>query len=404
MLRFLTAGESHGKGVVVIIEGMPANVPISIPEIQKEMQKRKKGAGSGGRQLIEDDAIEILSGIRFGKTLGSPIAVYVQNKDFKNWGQKMSVEPQDETFVEGIKVVKPRPGHADLAGVLKYGFDDVRNVLERASARETTARVAAGAVFKQFLRHFGMDFASHTIQIGSIKLHKKSDFNVILSAAKDPESTSYTFEDVKQSYDSDPEIRCIDKATSDQMKAAIQKARMEMNTLGGVVEAWAVGVPVGLGSYAHFERKIDSQIAQAIMSIPSVKAVELGEGVAAAASEGTEIHDEIYFSKDLGYYRKTNRAGGVEGGVTNGMPIIVRAFHKPISTLYKPLKTVNIKTRQPVQATVERSDICIVPRAGVISECMLAYVITQNFLEKFGGDNFFDIKNSYEDYIKRLRK
>lgn len=387
MLRFLTAGESHGKGVVVIIEGMPANVSISIPKLQDEMQKRKKGAGSGGRQLIEDDAIEILSGVRFGKTLGSPITIYVQNKDFKNWGQKMSAEPQDETFIEGIKVVKPRPGHADLAGALKYGFDDVRNVLERASARETTARVATGGVFKQFLEEFGIEFASHTLQIGSIRV-----------------TGEYTFEDVKRVYETDPEIRSVNKEKSDQMKAAIQKARMEMNTLGGIVEAWAVGVPIGLGSYVHFDRKIDSQIAQAIMSIPSVKAVEIGEGVLGAASEGSEIHDEIYYSDKEGYFRTTNRAGGIEGGVTNGMPIVIRAFHKPISTLYRPLKTINIKTKQPDQATVERSDICVVPRAGVISECMLAYVITQNMLEKFGTDNLMDIKSNYESYKKRLIK
>ena len=401
MLRFLTAGESHGKGVVVIVEGMPANVPISIPQLQLEMQKRKKGAGSGGRQIIEDDAIEILSGIRFGKTLGSPIALLVQNKDFKNWGQKMSTEPQDESFIEGLKVVKPRPGHADLAGVLKYGFDDVRNVLERASARETTARVAAGAIFKQFLSQFGIDFASHTIQIGPIKLSKKSDFNVVLSEANEDK---YTFTDVKASYDADPETRCIDETTSFQMKAAIEKARKEMNTLGGIVEVWAVGVPTGLGSYVHFNRKIDSQIAQAIMSIPSVKAVEIGEGVASATSQGSEVHDEIYFSEKNGYFRTTNRAGGIEGGVTNGMPVIVRAFHKPISTLYKPLKTVNIKTKLPDLATVERSDICVVPRAGVISECMLAYVIAQNFLEKFGNDNFNDIKQNYKLFQKRVIK
>ncbi len=402
MIRFLTAGESHGKGVVVIIEGMPANVPISLPMLQNEMQKRKKGAGSGGRQLLEDDAVEVLSGIRFGKTLGSPITIYVENKDFKNWGQKMSVVPQDEVFIDGIKVIKPRPGHADLAGVLKYGFDDVRNVLERASARETTARVAAGAIFKQFLANFNIDFASHTIQIGNIRLSKQSDFTFPSS----PQNNLYTFEDIKNVYHNDPEIRCVDTNTSAQMKTLIQKARMDMNTLGGIVEAWAVGVPVGLGSYVHFDQKIDSQIAQAIMSIPSVKAVEIGQGVLGAASEGSEVHDEIYYkNKDetsSGFYRQTNRAGGVEGGITNGMPIVVRAYHKPISTLYRPLKTVNIKTKKPDQATVERSDICVVPRAGVISECMLAYVIVQNFVKKFGTDNLDDIKNNYNSYKERL--
>lgn len=388
MLKFLTAGESHGKGVVVIIEGMPANVPISIPQIQEEMKKRKKGAGSGGRQLIEDDAVEVLSGIRFGKTLGSPIAILIENKDFKNWGQKMSAEPQDQIFIDGIKVLKPRPGHADLAGVQKYGFDDVRNVLERASARETTSRVAAGAIFKQFLEQFEIDFASHTTQIG----------NVILNEEKE-----YTFTDVKNSYKNDPEIRCIDPETSQKMKDLIQKTRSEMNTLGGVIEIWAINVPVGLGSYVHYDRKIDGQFAQALMSIPSVKAVELGDGVAAAGQFGTNVQDEIFYNPD-GYYRTTNRAGGIEGGVTNGMLITARVYHKPISTIYKPLATVNIKTKEPEKATVERSDICVVPRAGVISEAMMAYVIANNMLQKFGSDENQDIKDAYSIYKNRLHK
>ncbi len=385
MLRFLTAGESHGKGLTVIIEGMPANVPISKEYIKAEMQKRMKGSGAGGRMLIETDEAEVTSGVRFGKTIGSPITLWIANKDFKNWGEKMSDESQSEKVVQSARVTNPRPGHTDLAGVQKYGLDDVRNVLERASARETTARVAAGAIFKQLLQQFGIEIASHTVQIGSIKLEK----------------TDYTFEDVKKSYETSPEIRCIDPDTATQMHDLIQKTRMEMNTLGGIVEVWAVNVPVGLGSYVHYDRKIDGQIAQALMSIQSVKAVEIGNGVEAAGKPGSEVHDEIHYND--GYYRNTNRAGGVEGGVTNGMPLIVRVYHKPISTLYKPLQTVDIDTKEKREATVERSDICIVPRGAVVSEAMLAYVIAKNMLEKFGNDNLEDIKQAVLAYHERVK-
>ncbi len=390
MLRFLTAGESHGKGLTVIIEGMPAGVPLSADFIMSEMQKRKKGAGSGGRQKIEDDAVEITSGVRFGKTLGSPITIFIANKDFKNWGEKMSSEVQSSMVVDSAKVVRPRPGHADLAGIQKYGFDDVRNVLERASARETTARVAAGAIFKQLLLPFGIEFASHTVQIGAVKMDE-----VLMKKA-------CTFEQVQQAYTKNPETRCLDDKVAKKMTEAIKQAAIEQNTLGGVIEVWAQNVPVGLGSYVHFDRKIDGQIAQALMSIQSVKAVELGEGVKSAETPGADVHDEIYYDKDQGYYRKTNRAGGVEGGVTNGMPVVARVYLKPISTLYKPLKTVNIATHKADIATIERSDICVVPRAGVIVESMLAYVIAKNFLEKFGGDCLEDIEQSYKNYVKRV--
>lgn len=367
MLRFLTAGESHGKGLTVIIEGMPAGIPISVDVINRELEKRQKGAGSGGRMLIEKDEVEILSGIRFGKTIASPIAMIIWNKDHKNWGGKMSITEQSADVVSSARVTQPRPGHVDLPGVQKYGFDDVRNVLERASARETTARVAAGAIFKQLLLQKGIEIASHTVQIGDIKV-----------------SQDYSFEDIKNTYQRDPEIRCIDTEVSQRMKALIEKTRKEMNTLGGVVEVWANNVPAGLGSYVHWDRKIDGQIAQALMSVQSVKVVEIGSGVSAAQTFGSEVHDEIYYEKDGGYYRKTNRAGGIEGGVTNGMPVVVRVYHKPISTLYKPMNTVDIETKGQVKATVERSDICVVPRAGVVSEAMLAYVLANAYVERFG--------------------
>ncbi len=385
MLRFLTAGESHGKGLTVIIDGMPANVPISKEYIKAEMRKRMKGSGAGGRMLIETDEVEITSGVRFGKTIGSPITLWIANKDFNNWGEKMSDETQSEDVVKSARVTNPRPGHTDLAGVQKYGLDDVRNVLERASARETTARVAAGAIFKQLLQQFDIEIASHTLQIGSIKLTK----------------TDYSFDEVKKSFETSPEIRCIDIEIARQMDELIQKTRMEMNTLGGVVEIWAVNVPVGLGSYVHYDRKIDGQIAQALMSIQSVKAVEIGTGVDAAGKPGSDVHDEIHHNTG-GYYRNTNRAGGVEGGVTNGMPVIARVYHKPISTLYKPLQTIDIDTKEKREATIERSDICIVPRGAVVSEAMLAYVITNNLLEKFGNDNLEDIKRAVSAYKERL--
>lgn len=358
-MRFLTAGESHGKGLTVIIEGMPAGIPISVDFINHELEKRQKGAGSGGRMLIEKDEVEILSGVRFGKTIASPISMIIWNKDHKNWGEKMSHEDQSKEVKKSSKVTQPRPGHADLAGVQKHGFDDVRQVLERASARETAARVAAGAVFKQFLLTKDIKIASHTVQIGNIKLERKN----------------YSFKDVENSYKNDPEIRCIDAETSRKMQKLIQNTRKEMDTLGGVVEVWAEGVPAGLGSYVHWDRKIDGLASQALMSIPSVKAVEIGDGFSGASCNGSDFHDEIYYEEKKGYYRKTNRAGGVEGGVTNGMPIVARVYHKPISTLYKPMNTVDIESKEKVKATVERSDICVVARAGVVSEAMLAYVL-----------------------------
>jgi chorismate synthase len=388
MLRFLTAGESHGKGLTVIIDGMPANVPISADFIKAEMQKRMKGSGAGGRMLIETDSVDILSGVRFGKTIGSPITLYIENKDYKNWGDKMSSEEQSPEVVKSARVTNPRPGHTDLAGVQKYNLTDVRNVLERASARETTARVAAGAIFKQLLACFDIQIASHTIQIGGVRLEKKE----------------YSFEDVSKSYSVSPEIRCLDSDTAKKMDDAIMKARKEMNTLGGIVEIWAVNVPVGLGSYVQFDRKIDGQIGQALMSIQSVKAVEIGEGVAAAGLPGSDVHDEIHYSQEKNYHRFTNRAGGIEGGVTNGEPVVVRVYHKPISTLYKPLKSVDIDTKQPREATVERSDICIVPRGAVVSEAMLSYVLAQNLLEKFGNDSLEDMKAAYDAYQSRLKK
>lgn len=357
MLKFLTAGESHGPAEIAILEGMPAGLSITASEIQKDLDKRKGGAGRGGRGLIEKDEVKILSGIRHGKTLGSPIALLVENIDFQNWKSLMSVHPPSEQASHLRITTNPRPGHADLAGVLKYGFSDIRNVLERASARETIMRVAVGSVCRKLLLEFDIKITSRIIQIGKAKAGWEE---VILDATK------------------------------------------RKDTLGGVIEIIAHNVPPGLGSYVHWDRKLDGKISQALMSIPSVKAVEIGNGIACSEKFGSEVHDEILFDKK--FLRSSNRAGGIEGGVSNGEDIVAHVYHKPISTLGNPLKTVNLKTRKPVKALIERSDICVVPRAGVISETMLAFVLADELLNKFGSDNLNNIKSNFTNYLKRISR
>lgn len=392
MLRFLTAGESHGPAEVAIIEGIPAGLSLEHNDIQQELEKRRAGVGRGGRGKIEEDQVKILSGVRHGKTLGSPISILVYNQDFANWKEIMSIESINTLDVKLInssgcaasnskKLTNPRPGHADLPGSLKYGFDDIRNVLERASARETVMRVAVGAVCKKLLGEFGLIIASHTIQIGKIKL----------------KSIPVRFEQIENVYNSDPEIHCIDAETSRQMKEEILATTINKDTIGGVIEILAHNVPVGLGSYVHFDRKLDGRISQVLMSIPSVKAVEIGEGITNTQKYGSEVHDEIFFSTSTGeYYRKTNRAGGIEGGVSNGEDIVCRVYHKPLSTIGNALNSVDIKTKNAVKAVIERSDICVIPRAGVISESMLAYVLADAFLEKFGCDNITEMKSHFQ--------
>ena len=376
MLRFLTAGESHGPAVTAILEGLPAGLRLSSSYIQKDLDKRKAGMGRGGRGLIETDQVEILSGIRQGKTIGSPITMQIMNRDYTNW-EKEKV-PQ---------VSNPRPGHADLAGFLKYGFSDIRNVLERASARETVARVAVGAICRKLLSAFDINITSHSVAIGQERISRQD----------------YSFEEVSGVFRSDPDTRCIDKVAAKKMKEAILKAIKEKNTLGGIVEVLAENMPVGLGSYVHFDRKLDGRLAQALMSIPSVKAVEIGSGIASSGKSGSDVHDRLFLRKGK-ITRKTNNAGGLEGGVTNGEMLILRVFHKPLSTLGNPLKTVDLASKKESVALSERSDICVVPRAGVISEAMTAYVLSDAFLEKFGSDNLNDIKNSFTRYLKRIKK
>jgi len=384
MLRILTAGESHGPACVTIIEGMPAGVRVHTEDIDRDLERRHSDSGRGGRGAIEEDKAGILSGIRYGKTLGSPITLIVRNLDFANWQDEMSLE---ETEKPAAKVTRPRPGHADLAGALKYGQDDIRNISERASARETTGRVMAGAVIRRLLLEFGIGVASHTVRIGKIRLTRPySDFKEVASV-----------------FETDPDIRCIDVETSQKMKQAIIEAGSKKDTLGGVVEVIATGVPVGLGSVMHYDRRLDGRLAQALMSIPSVKAVEIGNAIAGAATLGSDFQDQIAY-KNGRFARPTNNMGGIEGGISNGEDICCRVYHKPISTLGKPLETVDIATRHPASATVERSDICAVPRAGVISEAMLALVLGQAVAEKFGGDHIDEMKRNFQAYIKSQEK
>jgi chorismate synthase len=384
MLRILTAGESHGPACVTIIDGMPAGVRVRVEDINRDLKRRHSDAGRGGRGEIEEDRVEILSGIRYGKTLGSPIALIIRNLDFANWLEEMSIK---ETENPVAKVTRPRPGHADLAGALKYGQDDFRNISERASARETVGRVMAGAVLRKLLLEFGIKIASHTLQIGTVKLTRPySDF-----------------EEVASVFAKDPEIRCIDPEASEKMKKAIAEAKAKKDTLGGVVEVIANGVHVGLGSVMHYDRRLDGRIAQALMSIPSVKAVEIGNAIQGAAKSGSELQDGIIY-KEGRFDRQGNNMGGIEGGMSNGQDIVCRVYHKPLSTLGKPLNTVDIATRQSAPATVERSDICAVPRAGVISEAMLALVLVEAMIEKFGGDHINEMKDNFQAYIKSQEK
>jgi chorismate synthase len=384
MLRILTAGESHGPACIAIIEGMPAEVRVRVEDINQDLKRRHSDFGRGGRGLIEEDKAEILSGVRYGKTLGSPITLIVKNLDFANWQDVMRIEPTEK---EAAKLTRPRPGHADLAGVLKYSQDDIRNVSERASARETVGRVMAGAVIRQLLLEFGIRLASHTVQIGPVKLTRRPS----------------NFEEVAGVFETDPAIRCIDPETSRKMKEVILEARARKDTLGGVVEVIATGVPVGLGSVMHYDRRLDGRIAQALMSIPSVKAVEIGNGITGAAMFGSEFQNHIAY-KSHRFARKTNNMGGIEGGMSNGEDIVCRVYHKPLSTLGVAVKTMDIASHRSALTTVERSDICAVPRAGVISEAMLALLLGQAIVERFGGDHIDEMKRNFHSYIKLQEK
>lgn len=381
-LRFLTAGESHGKGLTVIVEGLPAGLPVSEEHLEGNLRRRQGGFGRSQRQQIEEDHAEITAGVRHGLTLGSPLALFIRNRDWENWGGVMQAEPLQG---EVERVTRLRPGHADLAGATKYGFDDVRNVLERASARETAARVAVGAVCRRLLEEFDIAVHSHSVSIG----------DVCASIDGEPDWAA-----VEES-----PVRCAAPEASQGMIRAIEAAREAGDTVGGVFEIWATGVPIGLGSHVMWDRKLDGLLAQGVMSIHAVKGVEIGGGFALASTPGSRAHDIIlplHEWEGRPWRRATNRAGGLEGGMTNGEPVIVRGALKPISTLAKPLPSVDLLTADQVQAHHERSDVCVVPAAGVIGEAMVAIVLARALLEKFGGDSLAETKRNHEAYVKTI--
>ncbi|MEH7380790.1 chorismate synthase [Bacillus sp. JJ1533] len=371
-MRYLTAGESHGPQLTTIIEGVPAGLELTTEDINFELARRQKGHGRGRRMQIEKDQVKIASGVRHGKTLGSPIALVVENNDWKHWTKIMGIEPITDEEADEIKrkITRPRPGHADLNGALKYGHRDMRNVLERSSARETTVRVAAGAVAKKFLSSLGIEVAGHVLEIGGVR-------------AKDAEYSS--IEELKNKTEESP-VRCLDEEAGEQMMNAIDDAKKNGDSIGGIVEVIIEGVPAGLGSYVHYDRKLDSKIAAAMVSINAFKGVEFGIGFDAARIPGSQVHDEITWDKENGYKRRTNNLGGFEGGMTNGMPIVVRGVMKPIPTLYKPLKSVDIETKEVFEASIERSDSCAVPAASVVAEAVVAWEVANAIVEQFGQD------------------
>ena len=392
MLRFLTAGESHGQALVVTIDGMPAGLHIDADALNAQLRRRQGGYGRGRRMAIESDHVEVLAGVRHGTTTGAPVAFLIRNRDWVNWQQTMYVEselPAGATGVRRAEVTRPRPGHADLAGAIKYGHEDVRNVLERASARETAARVAAGSLARQLLVRFGVRIASHVSAIGDVML---------------PAERSVSFAEAAAIPDEAP-LRCVDAGLQQRMIAAIDAAREAGDTLGGVFEIIASGIPVGLGSYVQWDRKLDGRLGQALMCIHAIKAVGIGIGPEAALRPGSRVHDEILPPRDTGIpVRPTNNAGGLEGGVTNGEDVRVVAFMKPISTLMKPLRSVDLTTMTESPAAIERSDVCAVPAAAVVGEAMVAFVLADAFLEKFGGDSIDEIERHYAATAEQVRR
>jgi chorismate synthase len=381
-LRFTTAGESHGPGLTAVLEGLPAGLELAPEDLDRDLARRQLGHGRGGRMKIEKDRAEVTSGLRHGRTLGSPVALRVQNRDYANWEERMNPWPVDAEVEE---VHLPRPGHADLAGVQKFGFTDVRNVLERASARETTARVAAGGLAKALLRALGVEVFSQVLRIGTVAAPARGDLE------------PGDFAEVDES-----PVRCLDAETSEAMVAEIDTARKANESLGGIYEVRAFGVVPGVGSHLSWSERLDGQLAQAIMSIQGMKGVSIGEGFDLADKVGSQAHDEIFWSEARGFYRETNRAGGVEGGMSNGEPLVVRAAMKPLPTLTKPLRSVDIATKGPAEALRERTDSCTVPAAGVVGEAMVALVVASAYREKFGGDHIDDVRAALSAYEERI--
>ncbi|MGA2740457.1 MAG: chorismate synthase [Bryobacteraceae bacterium] len=388
MLRFETAGESHGECLVATLTGLPAGVPVSLDNVNHELWRRQQGYGRGGRMKIEHDQAEIVSGVRHSHTIGSPVAILIRNRDWQNWTAALPVEDMDGAEDHKKPVTRPRPGHADLAGAIKYNFADARYILERASARETAARVAIGAVAKALLIQFGIDIASHVIAVGSVRLARTVAWEEVAAMRGKTEVL----------------LGCVDAETELRMKEVVDQAYRTGDTVGGVFEAIAHGVPPGLGSHTTWDARLDGRLAQAIVSIQAVKGVELGFAEENAASFGSQVQDTIHYNRQARQFtRGANRAGGLEGGITNGQDLLVRGFLKPISTLRRPLESVDLATREPALAAYERSDVCVVPAAGVIAEAMVALILAQAFLEKFGGDSLGETKRNYEGYLMQVR-
>ncbi len=384
MLRLLTAGESHGELLMGIIEGMPAGLLIRITDIDRDLARRQVGYGRGNRMKIEKDQVKIYTGVRWGRTLGSPVGLMIRNKDWENWRDKMSVDPMFLNSADPL--TRPRPGHADLAGALKYNMTDIRNILERSSARETAMRVAVGSVAKRLLEEFGIEVISHVLSIGGVY-------------AKVPK---ISVRELKKRAEAS-ELRCADPDAEKRMMRKIDEAKVAGDTLGGVFEIIINGVPVGLGSHAHWDRKLDARLANALMSVQAIKGVEVGAGFGVANRPGSQVHDEIFWSRKEGFYRKTNMAGGIEGGISNGEPIVLRAAMKPIPTLMKPLRSVDLASKRPFKASVERSDVCAVPAAGVVAEAAVAFEMATALVEKFGGDSIDEMKRNFSQYDKHLK-
>ncbi|MGF7050044.1 chorismate synthase [Paenibacillus sp. DS2015] len=386
-LRYLTAGETHGPQLTAIIEGLPSNLTLDFEALNFQLQRRQKGYGRGRRMQIEKDTAQIVGGVRHGYTTGAPVALVVANNDWTHWQNIMNIEPIEGTDEEKRRVHRPRPGHADLNGGLKYNLKDLRNVLERSSARETTVRVAVGAIARQFLEEFGIKIAGQVIRIGEIEA-PPHDLSIDELIEKTEASS----------------VRVVDAETEKQMEAYIDQIKLDGDSIGGIVECIVEGVPIGLGSYVQYDRKLDARIAQGVMSINAFKGVEIGIGFEAGILRGSQVHDEIMYEKERGYHRASNRLGGFEGGMTNGMPVVVRGVMKPIPTLYKPLQSVDIDTKEAFTAQVERSDACAVPAASVVMEHVVAWEIAKAFLEKFGGDSMEEIRTNYNQYLAQLER
>jgi chorismate synthase len=388
MLRFETAGESHGECLVATLTGLPAGIPVSLEYINRQLWRRQQGYGRGGRMKIETDEVHVVSGIRSSLTVGSPIAMLIENKDWKNWTATLPVFAGDGEAAKEKPLRRPRPGHADLAGAIKYDFSEARHILERASARETAARVAAGAMAKVFLRQFGIEILSHVLAVGPVRLQRAAEWSEIVALSERDEIL----------------LGCVDAETESRMKEAVDHAYRTGDTVGGIFEVVAHGVPPGLGSHIAWDTRLDGRLAQAIVSIQAVKGCEIGSAEEAAQSYGAAVQDTIHYEKqERRFFRGSNRAGGLEGGITNGEHVVIRGFLKPISTLRRPLESVDLPTREPALASYERSDVAVVPAAGVIGEAMTALIIAQAFLDKFAGDSLGETRRNYDGYLAQVR-